>query len=502
MDKQIKKICILGGGSAGYMAASALLSNLGSQCEIILVESSQIGIVGVGEATIPPVKLFNQMLGINEADFLKATQGSIKLGIQFVDWGAIGESYFHPFGTYGADFDNIPLYQYWLKSFQNGNAKPLDDYSFAWALARENRFAHPIADKRLVQSTFDYAYHFDAGLFAQYLAKTSIARGLKTIDGKLAKVHLDGETGFIKSIELEAGKIIEADFFIDCSGFNSLLLGGALNIGFEDWLNHLPCDRAIAVPCNHANSQITPYTRSTAHKAGWQWRIPLQHRIGNGIVYSSEFMKSEEAVEILLSKLDTKPNSEPREIKFKAGHRKQFWHKNCVAIGLSAGFLEPLESTALHLVQTTINRLLALFPNKDFDETAICEFNRITIEEYERIRDFIILHYNATRRDDSDFWKFIAQNPIPDSLKYKIENFKQGARLVSMGPELFQNTSWLAVYIGQGIFPNYPDPLLSFRNLKQAEAKLESLRETMKATAPNAMLHDLFLSQIIKHASV
>ncbi|MFL6845116.1 MAG: tryptophan halogenase family protein [Allosphingosinicella sp.] len=497
MNRNIRRVCIVGGGSAGWMAAAALANTLRGGCKVELVESDEIGIVGVGEATIPPIKLFNQSLGIDEADFLRATQGSFKLGIQFVDWARLGHRYFHPFGPFAADFDAVPLHHYWLRARANGDETPLDDYSMAWAAAARGRFDRPLADRRMIQSTYDYAYHFDAGLYGRYLRAFSEARGVTRHEGKVVDVRLRGEDGFVERLVLDDGREIEADLFIDCSGFRALLIGRALGVGYEDWTRWLPCDRAMAVPCAHGG-EFTPYTRSTAREAGWQWRIPLQHRIGNGYVYSSRHISDDEAAATLLANLDGEALADPRPLRFTAGRRDLFWQKNTVALGLAAGFMEPLESTSLHLVQSAVTRLLALWPDRDFDPLGAAEFNRITIEEYERIRDFLILHYHLTERDDSPLWRECAAMEVPEPLQYKIDHFRRHGRLVATGLELFQNPSWLAVHIGQLNWPERYDPLVDERPNVDAAAILAGIRRVAAEAAQAMPGHAAFIDLYCK----
>jgi tryptophan halogenase len=492
--RNIRRVAVIGGGSAGWMAAAALANTLRGGCKIDLVESDEIGIVGVGEATIPPIKLFNQTLGIDENDFVAHTQGSFKLGIQFVDWARIGHRYFHPFGPFGAEFDSVPLHHFWLRARARGDTTPLDDYSMAWAAASRNRFDRPIPDRQRIQSTFDYAYHFDAGLYGRYLRGYSEKRGVTRHEGKVVDVRLRGEDGFIEALKLEDGREIEADLFIDCSGFRGLLIEQALATGYEEWTRWLPCDRAMAVPCAHGGG-FTPYTRSTAREAGWQWRIPLQHRIGNGYVYSSGYISDDEAAATLLANLDGAPLAEPRPLRFTAGRRKQFWNRNCVSLGLAAGFMEPLESTSIHLVQTGISRLLALWPDRDFDPLALREYNRITIEEYERIRDFLILHYHLTRRDDSALWRYCANMSVPDALQYRIDHFRAYGRLVAQGFELFQNPSWLAVHIGQLNWPERYDPLADERSHVDSDRILAGLRRVMVEAAEAMPSHQTYIDR-------
>ncbi|WP_422662131.1 tryptophan halogenase family protein [Piscinibacter sp.] len=398
----IRRVVILGGGSAGWMTAAALAKSIQRDCDITLIESEEIGTAGVGEATIPPIRQFNQMLGIDEDDFLRRTKGSLKLGIRFVDWGLLGRSYFHPFGSYGRPFDLVQIQHWWQRAHAQGHAQALDEYCMAWAAAKEGRFDHPSPDPRHVLSTYDYAYHFDAGLYGRHLREYAQARRVKRVEGKVLSVQQNADTGFIESLTLDSGEAIAGELFIDCSGLHAVLIEGALKTGFDDWTHWLPCDRALAVPGETVH--FTPYTQSPAHTAGWQWRIPLQHRTGNGHVYSSAFMDDEQAAQILMSHLDGAQRAEPRLIRFTTGRRKQCWNRNVIAIGLSSGFLEPLESTSLHLIQAGISKLLAYFPDLDFDPLVSHEFNRVAATEVERIRDFIILHYHLTTRTDSELW--------------------------------------------------------------------------------------------------
>lgn len=493
----LRAIAIVGGGSAGWMAAAALANVLGRSCRIDLIESDAIGTVGVGEATIPPIRLFNQSLGIDEAEFLLATGGTIKLGIEFVDWAAPDSRYFHPFGRHGADFDSVPLHHYWLKADSEGRAATLDDHSMAWGLAQRNRFTPPLRDPRMIQSTFDYAYHFDAGLYAAHLRRYAEARGVVRHEGRVGAVRHDPERGTIAGIDLDDGRRIDADLFVDCSGFRGLLIEDAMRAGYEAWTHWLPCDRAVAVPCA-SSGPLTPYTRSTARTAGWQWRIPLQHRIGNGYVYASGLISDDEAAASLLANLDGPALAEPRFLRFVTGRRKRAWVGNCIAIGLAAGFMEPLESTSLHLVQTGITRLLALLPDRSHDPLPADEFNRLTAEEWERIRDFLILHYHATARTDSPLWQGTATMTIPDSLAWRLAHFRSHGRLVSPGPELFLNPNWLAVLIGQNIRPRRYDPLVDARGHVDAARHLEGIRRAIAEAAQSAPLHADYIARMCR----
>ena len=494
-DPRIRRIIIVGGGTAGWMSAAALSNALQHECSIKLIESEQLGSVGVGEATIPPIRTFNQSLGINEREFVRRTKGSFKLGIQFVNWARLNHRYFHPFGTYARQFDVVPVHQYWLQAHRQRKASRLDDYCMAWVLAANNRFMPPAADPRNVLSTFDYAYHFDASLYAAFLREYSQRRGVVRIEGKVLEVKRDASTGFVNSLRLEGDRELCGDLFVDCSGFRGLLIEGALESGYRDWTHWLPCDRAWAVPS--APGEFTPYTRSTAHSAGWQWRIPLQHRTGNGHVFSSRFMSEDEAAEVLLGHLDSEALAEPRLLRFVTGRRNRFWNKNVVAIGLSSGFLEPLESTSIHLIQAGISKLLALFPDRDFDPAVIDEYNRIAVNEFERIRDFLILHYRLTARDDSEMWRYCADMDIPETLQHKIEHFRRFGRLIPSDMDLFGNASWLAVHIGQFNWPERQDPLLAYRN-SDGSPWLKKLRTAMSAAAGKAPTHADYVSRHCK----
>jgi tryptophan halogenase len=489
----IKRIVIVGGGSAGWMTAAALSQAVGETVGIELIESEAIGTVGVGEATIPPIRHFNARLGIDEQTFLRETQGSFKLGIEFAGWRSGRDSYFHPFGQFGAEFDQTPFYQFWLAEHLEGRVKRIDDYSMAWGAARRGRFSHPSRDRANMASTFDYAYHFDAVLYAAFLRRYAEERGVLRTEGRIRGADLDPETGAVASVLLEDGRRIEGDLFIDCSGFGGLLIEKALHTGYEDWSHWLPCNRAVAVPCEKTGP-ILPFTRSLAREAGWQWRIPLQHRTGNGYVHCDAFISEEEATETLLANLDGKPLADVRTLRFTTGRRRKFWHRNVVAIGLSAGFMEPLESTSLHLIQYAILRLLALLPDKTMDPFLAAEYNRLTTQEYERIRDFLVLHYVATERRDTELWRYCAQMEVPETLTYKMEQFRRHGVLTAEDGELFRNPSWLAVYLGQGIVPGKAPAVTSLRTHVPARQRIEDVRLAIQAAAEAMPAHDRFLA--------
>ena len=491
----IENIVIVGGGSAGWMTAAALSDSIGKGCNITLIESEMIGTVGVGEATIPPIRHFNHRLGIDEATFIKETSGSYKLGIQFVDWTRQGHSYFHPFGQHGAEFDQAPFYHYWMREYLAGRVDgPIDNFSMAWAMCKAEKFSPPVADRRQIQSTFDYAYHFDAGLYAQFLRKYAEQRGVKRVEGRVTNVDLDSETGNIKSVTLDGGQTIAGEFFVDCSGFRGLLIEDALQAGYENWQHWLPCDRAVAAPSAKV-ADMQPYTRSTAKAAGWQWRIPLQHRTGNGYVHCSSYIDEDEATKTLVSSLDGELAAEPRVLRFVTGRRREFWKKNCVAIGLSAGFMEPLESTSLHLIQYGILRLIALFPDREMSPLLAEEYNAQTAAEYERIRDFLILHYKATERDDSELWRYCAAMEIPDSLQYKIDHFRNYGLLVADERELFKNPSWIAVYLGQNITPRRAPAVVELRNDVPVADRFRAISKAMDEAVAAMPSHESFVAK-------
>ncbi len=488
--KKNNRIVIVGGGSAGWMAAAALSNAFGATQQITLIESEAIGTVGVGEATIPAVKSFNKLLGIDEAEFLKTTQGTFKLGIQFENWGAKGDVYMHPFGLVGKDSWMANFQHFWLKAKRMGVAKSYFDYSLNIRTAKANKC---MIDPN---SGLDYAYHFDAGLYAAYLRKYSEARGVKRIEGFIESVQTRDD-GFIESVKLQAGDIIAGELFIDCSGFRALLIEHTLHTGFEDWSHWLPCDRALAVQTESVGEPI-PYTRSIAHAIGWQWRIPLQHRVGNGLVYCSRYSSDEDAKKLLLENVEGEVRTEPRLIKFRTGRALKQWNKNCIAIGLSSGFLEPLESTSLHLIQTGIVRLIRMFPGDAINQTEIDEYNRQSRYEYERIRDFIILHYHVTQRSDSAFWNYCRSMSIPETLARKIAVYKNTTSVFKEQDELFHEGSWQQVMLGQGITSTAYHPVvdkLSDEELVKLMNSIENEHNQYLARFPS---HQQFINHYCK----
>ncbi|HEY8940804.1 MAG TPA: tryptophan halogenase family protein [Cellvibrio sp.] len=489
--KNNQRIIIVGGGSAGWMSAAALSNAFGNTRQITLIESDAIGTVGVGEATIPAVKSFNKLLGIDEAEFLKTTQGTFKLGIQFENWGALGDVYMHPFGLVGKDSWMANFQHFWLKAHRLGIAKKYFDYSLNIRTANENKC---MIDPN---TGLDYAYHFDAGLYARYLRTYSEARGVKRIEGMIDAVQTRSEDGFIQSLTLKSGELIAGDIFIDCSGFRALLIEQTLHTGFEDWSHWLPCDRALAVQTESVGEPV-PYTRSIAHTIGWQWRIPLQHRVGNGLVYCSRYISDEEAKKLLLENLDGVMRTEPRLIKFRTGRALKQWNKNCISIGLASGFLEPLESTSLHLIQTGIVRLIRMFPGETINQTEIDEYNRHSRYEYERIRDFIILHYHVTQRNDSAFWNYCRTMSIPETLERKINIYKNTTSVFKEQDELFHEGSWQQVMLGQGITPAGYHPVvdkLSDEELQRLMSSIENEHNQYLARFPS---HQQFINHYCK----
>jgi len=492
-DNRIRSVVIAGGGTAGWMAAAILSRALPRErLQISLVESDEIGIVGVGEATIPLIQNFNAILGIDELDFVRKTQGTFKLGIEFVDWHRVGSRYIHPFGRYGDDFGMTPFHQQWLRARSYGYDAPISDFSLTIQAALRGRFDKPAKGSPSVFSTYTYAYHFDASLYAKYLRGYAEQRGVERIEGKIADVLLRGEDGFIEALEMEDGRRFEADLFIDCTGFRALLIGKALGVGYEDWSNWLPCDRALAVPTQRTENPI-PYTRSTARASGWQWRIPLQHRTGNGYVYSSRFISDEDARSELLANLDAPPTAEPRQLRFTTGRRTDAWAKNCISLGLSSGFLEPLESTSIHLIQTGCAKLLTWFPERDFDPLVVAEYNRQVREESESIRDFLVLHYHATERDDSPFWTHCRTMDVPDSLRSKMEIFRRTGRVPEPSYDLFHPASWVAVMLGQGMVPQSFDPMVDSVAPREAAAVLAGMRKVIAEAAEHMPMQQQFI---------
>ncbi|RYD50475.1 MAG: tryptophan 7-halogenase [Sphingomonadales bacterium] len=482
------RIAIIGGGTAGWMCAAACAAKLDLQrYDVRLIESDEIGIVGVGEATLPQMKDFNDYIGVDEAEFMTATQATFKLGIEFVDWGHIGSRYIHPFGSFGRPIGEAEFFHYWLRARQT--AGPLFDYCLPIVAAEAGRFDFPAKDPADPKSAFSYAYHLDASLYAKYLRGWSEARGMQRVEGRIIHVTRHPESGDIAHVMLASGEAIAADLFVDCSGFRGLLIEQALETGIEDWSHWLPCDRAMAVPCDKIEG-ITPFTRSTAREAGWQWRIPLQHRTGNGYVYASEWMSDDEAASLLLARLDGAPQADPRGLRFKACKRNKAWNRNVIAMGLASGFLEPLESTSIYLVQMSIAFLLTLMPDRaEIDPALEREYNRVMDVEYDRIRDFLILHYRATTRDDAEIWRYCRAMQIPESLADRIERFRHRGHIREYRDGLFGPPSWQAVFIGQGIVPEASDAMAELMSEAVLTERMAKLRGLVGNTAAAMPLH-------------
>ncbi|MGB0513747.1 MAG: tryptophan halogenase family protein [Wenzhouxiangellaceae bacterium] len=482
----IRDVVIVGGGTAGWMAAAALAKTFGERLNIRLIESDAIGTVGVGEATIPPIKNFNLLLELDQADFLREVNGTFKLGIEFINWGQLGESYFHPFAPHGVDTWAAQFHHYWVRARQLGDTTPLDEFSLETCMARAGRFGNRSGRPA------NYAYHFDAAGYAALLRKLSENMGVERIEGKVIDVAQHGESGLIKSVTLDGGATIAGELFIDCSGFRALLIEQTLGTGWEDWSQWLRSDRAVAVQTESTRPPL-PYTRATARSCGWQWNIPLQHRVGNGLVYCSDYLDDDAAAKMLLDNLDGRPITDPRPIRFRTGRRLQQWNRNCVALGLSSGFLEPLESTSIHLIQNSIIRLIKLFPREAIDPVEVAQFNREVRTEIEQIRDFIILHYHVNQRADSRYWIDCREMSVPESLRHKIELFARNGRIFRENNELFGEVSWTAVMIGQGIVPAGYHPVVDTLKEARIKALTANVRTDIAQTLRSAPPHEEFL---------
>ena len=472
----MRKILIVGGGTAGWMTAALFGKLFQGLYDIELVESEAIGTVGVGEATIPPIKKYNELIQMDEAEFMRRTQATFKLGIQFVDWTP-GETYIHAFGVIGQDWEWLRCHQYWLRAKQRGRAAAFANYSINASAGLGNKFMHARQEmKESPISHIIHAFQFDASLYAKYLRSLAEQHGVVRTEGRIVDVQL-AENGDIASVTLEGDRRIEADFFIDCSGFRGLLIEQTLKTGYEDWSRWLPCDRAMAVPCARTDP-LSPLTRATARDPGWQWRIPLQHRTGNGLVYSSKHIDDDAAEKLLLTNLDGEQLANPNRLRFTSGKRRKMWNRNCVALGLAAGFLEPLESTSIHLVQSAAIRLVRLFPDNATDQATIDEFNRQCDFEWERVRDFIVLHYWANQRD-GDLWEYCRTMELPVTLQNKIDLWRSNGRVFRENEELFSEDSWIQVFIGHGILPRSHDPLVAIKSDEQIEQFLDNIASTI-----------------------
>ena len=493
-DCRPSHIVIAGGGTAGWMAAAILSSFVQGGTRVTLVESDEFGTVGVGEATIPQINLYNQALGIDEDTFVRETQATYKLGIEFVDWHHLGSRYMHAFGEVGRDIGIVPFQHYWRRARSLGLAEELGHYSLNEIAARAGRMQRGPLKTTDVVPPMPYAFHFDALLYAAFLRRFAEARGVMRVEGRIGTVTRDGEGGDVTGLTIEDGRMVAGDLFIDCSGFRGLLIEGALETGYDDWSNFLPCNRAMAVPCASGGG-LTPYTRSTARAAGWQWRIPLQHRIGNGYVHCDAFTSEEEVRDTLLANLDGQPQAEPRMLRFTTGKRRKFWNRNVIALGLASGFMEPLESTSIHLIQSGLSRLLKMMPGCDGSARVADEYNRQTTLEYEAIRDFLVLHYKATERDDTPFWRHCAAMPVPDSLAHKIELFREAGHIFRAADDLFTEVGWLQVLVGQGVIPQRHHPLVDAIEPDDLKSYMETWEALMQREAMQMPTHEQFLAR-------
>lgn len=490
--KKIQKVIVAGGGTAGWMCAALLAKTMGKVLDIKLIESDQIGTVGVGEATIPPLVRYNQLLGVNEQEFMAAVQATFKLGISFENWRDVNENYFHSFGLTGTDHWTAGFQHFWLRGSQKGLAEDFGDYCLELRAAQEERFAH------LPKNGLNYAFHIDATLYAKFLRKLAENLGVQRNEGKIVDVTTNGDSGFIESVTLDSGSKIEGDLFIDCTGFRGLLIEQTLHTGYEDWSHWLPCDSAVAVQTESTSEAILPYTRSIARESGWQWRIPLQHRVGNGMVYCSRYVNDEQARETLLANIEGELLTEPRVIKFRPGTRLKHWRKNCVAIGLASGFIEPLESTSIHLIQRGIIRLMQMFPLQGINQSDIDEFNQQTKVELEHIRDFIILHYHVTKRQDTPFWRHCRNMEIPESLRHRIDLFRETGRVFKAPTELFAENSWIQVMLGQGVVPKQYHPVVDVMGDDELKRFLQDIKSTVDNTVAQLPRHEVYVKQYCK----
>ena len=491
---KVKKVVVVGGGTAGWITAASLSTLLGKNFELCLIESEHIGTVGVGEATIPTLFTLHQLLKINEQDFLTAVNATFKLGISFENWRNVSEDYIHSFGWTGKDCWAAGFQHFWLKGKERGLSTDYGDYCPELIAAKLNKFAI------MKGEGLNYAYHIDSGLYAKFLRGLAEKGGCKRIEGKINHVATNANSGFIESVKLESGEVVGGDLFIDCSGFRALLMEQTLKTGYEDWTHWLPCDSAIAIQTESVRAPV-PYTRSIARDSGWQWRIPLQSRVGNGLVYSSQYQSDDNALQTLLGNIEGPVRTEPNPIKFTTGQRALHWNKNCVAIGLSGGFIEPLESTSIHLIQRAVIRLMQMFPYDGIRDPDVAEFNRQMKQETEHIRDFIILHYHVTNRRDTDFWRYVSGMSLPDSLEHRIDLFKQTGRVFQMPDELFSENSWVQVMLGQGITPEQYHPIVNMMSDRELEGFLSEIKRNVKARVGQLPSHSDFLNHYCRGAS-
>jgi len=493
--EKVTKVVIVGGGTAGWMAAASLSRLIGKNIHVSLIESDEIGTVGVGEATIPTMMTLHQLLKIDEREFLSEVQGTFKLGISFESWKNINEDYIHSFGLTGQDCWAGGFQHFWLKGKQRGISEDFGHYSTELMAAKSGKFAV------LPNNGLSYAYHMDASLYAKFLRKMAEKSAVERIEGKVVKINIDTSSGDIETLILESGHLIEGDLFIDCSGFRGLLINETLKTSFDDWSHWLPCDRAVAVQTASVSEPI-PFTRSIARDAGWQWRIPLQSRVGNGLVFSSTHLSEEEAADTLLNNIEGETLTQPRVIKFRTGQRSQHWNKNVVALGLAAGFVEPLESTAIHMVQRGIIRLLQMFPQDGIQKPDMVEFNKQMTDEYVFIRDFVIMHYHLTEREDTAFWRHCKSMAIPDSLQHRLALFKQTGRVFQQAGDVFAENNWTQVMLGQGLMPEQYHPIVDIMSDQELENFLTGLKARTDNIVSQLPSHQQFIAKYCKSEAV
>ena len=487
----IKKIVVAGGGTAGWMAAASLSKLIGRNLDISLIESDDIPTVGVGEATIPSMLILHQLLQIKEQDFVAAVHGTFKLGIAFESWRGLDEDYIHSFGYTGKDSWAAGFQHFWLKGRQEGISKDFGQYCPELVAAQQNRFAV------LSNMTLNYAYHIDAGRYAGFLRQIAETHGVNRVEGKIVDVATHDQTGHIENVKLESGQVIDGDLFIDCTGFRGLLIEQTLHTGYDDWSHWLPCDSAVAVQTKSVGPPI-PYTRAIARESGWQWRIPLQSRVGNGLVFCSRYLSDDEAIQTILDNIEGETITEPRVIKFRTGKRRRHWNKNCVAMGLASGFIEPLESTSIHLIQRAIIRLMQMFPYNGIRESEVIEFNRQMDDEIHNIRDFIVLHYNVTNREDSRFWRHCRNMSIPESLQHRIDLFRETGRVFKVDSELFGENSWIQVMLGQGLMPEQYHPIVDEMTDEELQRFMRGAEASVTKQVSRLPEHQAFIDHYCK----
>ncbi|MBL8271274.1 tryptophan halogenase family protein [Steroidobacter sp.] len=483
----VRKVVIAGGGTAGWVTAAALSHQLGQLLDITLVESEEIGTIGVGESTVPPIRVFHQLLGIDEQEFMRAVSATFKLGIWFENWGQIGDRYIHPFGRHGKSTWLCEFHHFWLHGLRSGLNSELGEYCVEWLAAKQGRFGTS------PQSDINYAFHIDASAYARFLRRFAEGHGVKRIEGKIKSVRQHPTTGFVESLQLDGERVVPGDLFIDCTGFRALLSEQTLHTGFEDWSHWLPCDSAAAVQ-TEITSPPNPYTCAIAHEAGWRWLIPLQHRMGNGFVYCSRYISDEDAKQKLMQAVSGNPVRPPFTLKFKPGRRLKTWNKNVVAVGLSSGFIEPLESTSIHLIMTAATRLMQMFPFDGIRPAFVDQFNKESQAEFEKVRDFIILHYHTTERDDSPFWRYCRGMEIPESLARRIELFQEGGHAYQADGELFRVDSWIQVLLGQGVVPKHYHPLPRGMQDQELARVLHGLKAGVAQSVARLPKHQEFIN--------